>query len=249
MILHDQIIKKLKESLKAKAPKLNNDQLSRRERILNSSNPYFTQYGHKMSEIEGIVKEVAKKFGSNYQEAVEVFKALISSDNHEEKFTGMLYLNQFKKDFNDKTIELIHDSFIKYCDSWALCDSTMIKIIGPFLVKKGKESLARKIITNWSESENLWIRRASMVILLKIIMIRKKLDEKILFELVEKMLQKDKDEYILKGIGWLLKTCSKYEPEIIFNYLRSNRNSFPRLVLRYASEKLSEDKRLLLLKR
>lgn len=228
---------------------MTNDQLSRRKRILNSSNPNFTQYGHKMSEIEGIVKEVAKKFSSNYQEAVEVFKALISSDNHEEKFTGILYLNQFKKDFNDNTIELIHNSFIKYCDCWAICDSTIIKMIGPFLAKKGKESFARKTITKWSESENLWIIRASMVILLKIIMIRKKLDEKIVFELVEKMLQKDNDGYILKGIGWFLKTCSNYEPEIIFNYLRSNRNSFPRLVLRYASEKLPEDKRLLLLKR
>ena len=79
-----------------------------------------------------------------------------------------------------------------------------------------------------------------MVILLKLIILKKDyfISEKFMFDLIEKMLRYDYEDYILKGIGWLLKTCSKYKPENIINYLNKNKKRLPRLILRYASEKL-----------
>ncbi len=67
-------------------------------------------------------------------EAVEVFKILISSDIHEENHAAVFFLILFKKEFDENTINLFHDMFFKYCDCWAICDSTMIRI-GPFLAK------------------------------------------------------------------------------------------------------------------
>jgi 3-methyladenine DNA glycosylase AlkD len=137
--------------------------------------------------------------------------------------------------------EIIPNNF----DSWAITDTTMIRVIGPFLGKKGNEALAKETIDKWSSSENLWIRRAAMVILLKVIMMRKDffISKEYVYELVEKMLQYDED-YILKGIGWLLKTCSNYKPNEIIKYLNKNKTRLPRLVLRYASEKLPKQKRV-----
>ena len=114
---------------------------------------------------------------------------------------------------------------------------------------KGNEALAKQTIENWSNSKNLWIKRGSMVILLKIVMVHKKFDENYVFELVQKMVPYSKENYIEKGIGWLLKTCSKIEPDIIFEYLLNNKNNFSRLILRYASEKLSIERRELILKK
>ncbi|MGV9172328.1 MAG: DNA alkylation repair protein [Promethearchaeia archaeon] len=34
----------------------------------------------------------------------------------------------------------------------------------------------------------------------------------------------------MKGIGWQLKTCSKYEPDLILSYLKENKRRLPRLV-------------------
>ena len=79
-------------------------------------------------------------------------------------------------------------------------------------------------------------------------MINKDFNENYVFELVEKMLKYPED-YIQKGIGWLLKTCSKFNPDLIFNYLKKNKERFPRLILRYASEKLPKEKRLLVLEK
>ena len=124
----------------------------------------------------------------------------------------------------------------------------MIRMLGPYLAKSGNEKLAENTIEKWSNSENLWVRRAALVILLKLIMVKKEFNTDNVFKLVERR-HKDPEEYIHKGIGWLLKTCSNYEPEIIFKYLMKNKGNLSRLILRYASEKLAKEKRAQILKK
>ena len=206
MSISEKITDEIKKTLKNTAPVLTEQQIEWRDKIINSDNPNFKGYGHKISEIEKIVKNIKNIHHCTYSEAVEVYKNLMPSDIHEEKHAGAFFLNLFKKDFSKETILLFHDQLKNYCDCWAICDSTMIRIIGPFLGKKGKEELARETIDNWSNSKNIWIQRASMVLLLKIIMLRKDyfISESYMFDLVEKMLKSNKD-YILKGVGWLLK--------------------------------------------
>lgn len=214
--------------------------------ILNSDNPNFEGYGNKISEIERIVKTININYQISYVDALEIFKTLVKSNIHDEKFAGVFLLNRFKKNFSEDVITLINDYFTDYCDTWALCDSTMIRIIGPYLAKN--DDLAKITINKWSEAESMWIRRASLVILLKTIMVKKHFDEKDVFNFIRKMLNYSED-YIHKGIGWLLKTCSKYEPDLIINYLNKNKKILPRLILRYASEKLPKEIRAEILKK
>lgn len=230
------------------APKLTPEQIVRRNKILNSNNPNFFGYGHKISDIEKITKIVHMKYQCSYEDALAVCQDLVSSSVLEEKFAGIFFLNYFKSNFNQATIDMFEDQFSKYCDTWAFCDSSCIRVIGPFLGKKNNQLLAEKTIDKWSISENIWVRRASLVILLKIIMMKKGFDEDYLFDFVEKMLNYSED-YIQKAIGWLLKTCSKYKPDVIYEYLMKNKIRIPRLILRYASEKLSKEKREQVLKK
>ncbi|MFX1384423.1 MAG: DNA alkylation repair protein [Promethearchaeota archaeon] len=244
----DKYINNIKDKLRENAPTFSQDEILRRYRILNSTNPNFRSYGLKMAVIENIVKQVHGKYDCSYDEAVKVFNKLISSDIHDENFAAILFLNRFKKFFDESTLKLIFDKFSLYCDTWALCDSTMIKIVGPFLGKKGNEKLAENTIERWSNSDNMWIRRASMVILLKLTMMRKDFNEILVFNLVDKMLSYP-EEYIQKGIGWLLKTCSSYKPDVVIKYLNKNKKRLTRLILRYATEKLPEDIRAEILKK
>ena len=234
--------------MKSTAPELSSEQIAWRNRILNSNNPNFFGYGHKISDIEKITKTIHMKYHCSYENALTICKNLTTSNVHEEKFSGIFFLNHFKSNFNQETIDMFEHQLSRYCDTWAFCDSSCIRVIGPFLGKKNNQQLAEITINKWSKSENLWVRRASMVILLKIVMLRKEFNEDHVFELVEIML-KYAEDYIQKGIGWLLKTCSKYNPDSIFNYLMTNKERLPRLVLRYSSEKLSNEKRKQILKK
>ena len=244
----DKIVNEINNKLRKKALSLSQEDEIRRNRILNSTNPNFISYGLKMAQIEEIAKVVYQKYNNSYKDTVNIYKELICSNVHEEKFAAILFLNQSKKYFDETTINLIQVTYTKYCDTWALCDSTMIKVIGPFLGKIGNEELAKRTIDSWANSENIWIRRASMVILLKLTMLRKSFNEVQVFDLIEKMLPYS-DDYIQKGIGWLLKTCSKYKPYVIIKYLNKNKKRLTRLVLRYATEKLPKQVRIKILKK
>ena len=202
-----------------------------------------------MPEREKIVKSVYEKYDCSYDDSIEVFRILTRVDVEEQKFAGFFFLNRFKKHFNENTVDVIREEYSKYCHTWSHCDSTGVRLLGPFLGKKGNETLAIKTINKWSNSDNLWIKRASMVILLKITMMKKDFDEVYVFSLVEKMLKFSEANYIEKGIGWLLKTCSKYKPEVIIDYLSKNKKTLSRLILRYASEKLPKEKRAEILRK
>ena len=244
----EKIISEIRNFLKKNAPQLTKDQKSRMYKILNSDNPNFVGYGNKHSEIEKFVRKIHSEFDLSYDIASQVFKRLIKSNIHDEKVSGLFLLNRFKKDFKEETVDMIEEMIPRYFDSWAITDTTMIRVVGPYLAKSGNEKLAEKTIREWSRSEFLWVRRAALVILLKVIMVKKEFNSDYVFTLVERM-HKDPEEYIHKGIGWLLKTCSNYEPDIIFEYLMKNTRNLSRIILRYASEKLPKDKRAQILKK
>jgi 3-methyladenine DNA glycosylase AlkD len=50
---------------------------------------------------------------------------------------------------------------------------------------------------------------------------------------------------VQKGVGWMLKEASKRRPEEVRKYLLKWRQRTSALVLRYASEKLPAEKRVL----
>ena len=239
----DSIVKEISSLLLKNIPQLSEDQKDRMYKILNPDISDYIIYGIRMPVIEKIVKTVHEKFDCSFDDAIEVFRKFTRTNVEEQKFAGFFFLNRFKKYFDEKIINIIREEYAKNCHTWSHCDSTGVRLLGPYLGKKGNETLAVKTINEWSESNNLWIKRASMVILLKITMMRKDFDEDYVFELVEKMLRYSEANYIEKGIGWLLKTCSKYKPEVIIDYLSKNKKNLSRLILRYASEKLSKEKR------
>jgi 3-methyladenine DNA glycosylase AlkD len=239
----DTIVKEISSLLAQKTPHLSEDQKERIYKVLNPDTNDYVIYGIRMPEIEKIVKTVHDKFDCSYDDAIEVFRTLTRTNVEEQKFAGFFFLNRFKKHFNEQIVHTVREEYSEYCHTWSHCDSTCVRLLGPFLGKKGNEVKALNTIDDWSNSNSLWIKRASMVILLKITMMRKDFDENYVFELVEKMLKYSKVNYIEKGIGWLLKTCSKYKPEVILDYLSKNKKSLSRLILRYASEKLPKEKR------
>ena len=245
----EKISKELRKILKENAPVLTDAQKTRIYKILNPDIQDYIIYGIKFPLLEQKVKSTFNSFSCSYEEATEIFKILIKTNVEEEKFAGLHFLNKFKKQFTSDTIDLFRNEYAQYCYTWSLCDSTCVRVLGPFLGKKENEFLAKKTVDEWSNSEAMWIRRASMVILLKLTMLKKDFDESYVFGIVEKMLKYSGQPYIEKGIGWLLKTCSKYQPELIYNYLMNNKGTFPRLILRYASEKLPKERRTSILKK
>ena len=245
----NKIILEIKTSIDKQKPILSEDQKNRMYKIINPDIDDYIILGLRTLKIEKIVMNIHNKYNPLFDDAKEIFKNLAKSNVEEYKFASFFFLNRYKKLFTNDIPEFFKIEYFPYCYTWSTCDSCCIRVLGPFLAKKDNDQLAKSTIDDWVQNESLWIKRASMVILLKIIMVHKGFNEHYVYQKVEDMLKFLNKNYIEKAIGWLLKTCSKYDPSSIFNYLMSNKEKFSHLILRYASEKLPKEKRIEILRK
>ncbi|MFW9828987.1 MAG: DNA alkylation repair protein [Candidatus Thorarchaeota archaeon] len=248
MVDIDKVISEIKISLDKQKSNFSEERKNWTYRIINPDISDYIILGLRVSEVEKIVRNIHGKLNPSFDDAKEIFKILAKSHVEEYKFAASFLLNRYKNLFVDSIPEFFKTNYFPYCHTWSTCDSCCIRVLGPFLAKKGNDQLAKTTIDNWAQNKSLWIKRASMVLLLKIVMVHKKFNESYVFQKVENMLKFSNENYIEKGIGWLLKECSKYDPNSIFSYLMKNKKRFSRLILRYASEKLPKEMRSKLLK-
>ena len=245
----ENILSAIEILLEKHTPNLSADKRKRMYKIINPDIEGYIIFGVRTSELEKIAKEIQEKFNPSFNMILEVFKKLAKTNVEENKFVAFFLLNRYKKQFLDEIPDFFKTEYFPYCHTWSTCDSCCIRVLGPFLAKENNSTLARNTIDDWNQVASMWIKRASMVLLLKIIMVHRDFDEQYIFEKVEELLVHSNENYIAKAIGWLLKTCSKYKPDFIVQYLIENRDRLSRVILRYASEKLPKENRDMILKK
>lgn len=59
---------------------------------------------------------------------------------------------------------------------------------------------------------------------------------------IAKLLLLDDDGLFQKGYGWLLKAVSKYDQDLIYDFVLKHKETIPRNALRYAIEKMPEER-------
>jgi len=168
---------------------------------------------------------------------------------NEEVLIAFGLINKFvKKNYDDSLLLRFEYWLEHYANNWSLVDDLCIKTIYQFL-------LARPHLISqtqhWAHSQVPWCRRASNVVWVKFINRKMgksfyKLDKALIFKNCD-LLIKDKDEFVQKSIGWLLKVAAAEHETDVINYLHINYNNMPRSTIRYALEKVDASQRKILL--
>ena len=185
------------------------------------------------------LRRIAKKFSQEI--SLQELTELIRSPIHEVRLCALIILvNKYKKEDSDK----IYQYYLKHLNSvnnWDLVDTSAPHIVGDYLNKNPEKS---KILLEFSRSENLWIRRISIVSTLAFIKnneFNKTLE-------IAKLLLSDDHDLIHKAVGWMLREIYKRDEVLIKRFLRQNYAQIPRTTLRYAIERMDKEERLLYLK-
>ena len=118
--------------------------------------------------------------------------------------------------------------------------SAKLPIIGIYLQDKKRDLLYKLVV-----SASLWERRISIIATFYYI---KQKDTKDILALA-KILLKDKEDLIHKAVGWMLREVGKVKLEELEQFLEKHTQEMPRTMLRYAIEKLPENKRQYYLKK
>lgn len=127
--------------------------------------------------------------------------------------------------------------------NWATTDAMCGVLIGPLLATH-PALLPR--MRAWSRDRNMWVRRASIVGLIR--PIREGLALDLAYE-IAKRLHADDHDLIQKAVGWVLREAGKMNATRLERYLRANGPRIPRTTLRYAIERFPERIRRDLLER
>ena len=185
------------------------------------------------------VRKIAKKFSQEI--SLQELKKLIQNPIHEVRLCALIILvNKYKKEDSSKIFQYYMDHLTSI-NNWDLVDSSAPYIVGDYLYNNPEKT---KILLELSHSENLWIRRISIVSTFTFI----KNNEFSETLKIAKLLLHDDHDLIHKAVGWMLREVYKRDECLIKRFLRQNYAQIPRTTLRYSIERMDKKERLLYLK-
>jgi 3-methyladenine DNA glycosylase AlkD len=185
------------------------------------------------------IRKIAKKFSQEI--SLQELTELIRNPTHEVRLCALIILvNKYKKEDKNK-IYKYYLNHLNAINNWDLVDTSAPHIVGDYLYNNPEKS---KILLEFSQSENLWIRRISIVSTFAFI---KNNEFKKTLEIAKLLLNDDLD-LIHKAVGWMLREVYKRDVDLIKRFLRQNYAQIPRTTLRYAIERMDKEERLLYLK-
>jgi 3-methyladenine DNA glycosylase AlkD len=129
---------------------------------------------------------------------------------------------------------LLVENLLRRSHTWALVDWLCTKIAAP-LVDRGPEA-SEPILRRWSTDDDFWIRRSSM--LAQLPALRSGAGDFALFASFASAMVPEKEFFIRKAIGWVVREVSKKRPELAFEFLARHLHQLSGLTLREGSKYL-----------
>jgi len=196
--------------------------------------------GIRASEIRKLSKELFSLIKPHWtqEQAVELCTLMLPNKYLEAKSFCLLILERFVRSLDQKHLFLIKKWIDNHdCSNWATIDTLCSSVLSP-LVMDNPEFIDE--VVTWADSNNKWLRRASIVSFVKPARRGKNID--VIHQVAEKLFS-DRDDLIQKANGWILRESGKTHRDRLEKFLLKHGENIPRTTLRYAVERFPEKKR------
>jgi 3-methyladenine DNA glycosylase AlkD len=191
----------------------------------------FEFYGIKSPERRELQKQFLADHGLPVPFDPAVFRACWQADQREFQMFGLDLLRRQAKKVQEHDLALIEE-LITTKSWWDTVDGLASWICGPYFQKFPEKT--RPITDAWAVSQNMWLRRTSILFQLGY---KVKTDAKILTDHIEKNLGSD-EFFINKAIGWSLRELGKVEPDFVRQYIAKMESKLHPLSIREALKNL-----------
>jgi 3-methyladenine DNA glycosylase AlkD len=145
----------------------------------------------------------------------------------------------------DANVPLLHakdanmvERMLRASGTWALVDGLAGNVMGG-LVERHPELLAR--LDRWAADDDFWLRRSALLALLRPLR-RGEGDFGRFSRYADQMLE-EKEFFIRKAIGWVLRETAKHQPELVADWLAPRVHRASGVTLREAAKPLPSDVR------
>ena len=215
-------------------------------RVREGQRSYFKRwekvsiYGVATPKVRGIERGLYHLVRTEwrYTDAVAFCDVLMRDRYLESKSLGLMLLSRYHRQYPEALLRHVKGWLAgNFCDNWAVTDQLSTQIVSTLIDKFPK--LADNV-ESWSNSPNLWVRRASAVSFVKPAGKGRYLEHA--YRIVTVLLP-DSHDLIHKACGWLLREAGKLDAARLERYLLEHGSVIPRTTVRYAIERFPESKR------
>jgi 3-methyladenine DNA glycosylase AlkD len=198
----------------------------------------YIAYGLTQPQVNSKAKELAKTAGLNLQTVLDSAPELIKSGMYEETSLLLLTLNGFRKQFDKNVLVEIEKYYKIGIQNWAHADTLGMIVIPKFLLQN---VIHYSDLSHWIQSELKFQRRTVPVALIKLLKTTSDFNQ--LFTFIEPLIL-DPEREVHQGVGWFLREAWKKQREVTEAFLLKWKDSAPRLIIQYATEKMTPEEKL-----
>jgi len=216
--------------------KAGSEERAEKEKSYLKSDLYF--FGVPVPKIRQAARQfVRHQNDPDHSAVLGLTEALWATGWHELRSLAIAILELSTGELDDRDLPYL-EQLLRDSRTWAHVDWLSVKVIGPHVnpQKEGKVLLRR-----WSKDSNMWVRRASMLVLLDPLN-KGNGDFKLFSELASELVE-EREFFIRKAIGWVLREVSKKQPDLSYSFLAHHIKLVSGLTLREGAKYLPDQMR------
>ncbi|UBH08978.1 DNA alkylation repair protein [Macrococcus armenti] len=177
---------------------------------------HFQFLGIKKSETAPIMRKLFKEFGlpNDKDDVKQLVMNCFSEQEREYHYIGMVILNKSSELFHGEDMSFIKSIILTHT-WWDSVDTIAPNILGD-IVKRSPE--VKLELCEWCLDDNFWLKRAALLHQLKF---KQQMDLPLLEQMIDH-LKEDKEFFIRKAIGWILREYSKTDAAYVINFMQQH---------------------------
>jgi 3-methyladenine DNA glycosylase AlkD len=205
---------------------------------------YFTEgydaWGIPKEVWEEKKDELIERYSStlSLDDVLELGDLLMESGKYEEASFPILLAQAYVDVFTPEAFQgagrWLENGILNWGHTDVLCGFVLSAVIERKIVKI-------QDMAEWRTSESKWKRRAVPVAMVDLA--KKARSVRAMLRFVEPMMMDD-DRFVQQGIGWFLRESWKRQPEPVEALLLKHKDTAPRKIYQYATEKMAKEERV-----
>ncbi len=194
-------------------------------------------YGTSMPAIRSVVLEVVGRGRLAHDDLVALVEELWAVPVHERRAAAAEALAANGAALRAGDILLL-ERFLRESRTWALVDGLSASVVGPLVER---EPTLGATLDRWAADEDFWIRRSALLALL--LALRRGAGDFDRFARYADAMLEEKEFFIRKAIGWVLRDTARKRPDRVFAWLLPRAARASGVTLREAVKPLDDAQR------
>jgi 3-methyladenine DNA glycosylase AlkD len=179
-----------------------------------------------MPDIRGATNEFARKHPELARsELRKMVDELWSTDVFELRSAAIALLSRYITLLDERDLPWLL-GFVRRSTTWAHVDWLASDVIGGVV---GESKTALRRLPVWARDDNFWVRRTALLAQLR--PLSHEAGDFRLFARIAAPMLGEREFFIRKAIGWVLREVSKKRPELVFEFLSEHREEVSGLTL------------------